>query len=217
MTFKGLFIGVDRYASTDINWLSFARRDAAALHALFTDTLGGETHLLTDEQATVAAIRDSFERLAAIDPDDVVVIAFSGHGSETHELVAHDTDVYDLAGTTISLDTLGEWCARIPARRLLVVLDCCFSGGMGAKGLEVVAVPRDLSSVEGELNRISGHGRVILTASGPTQRAFESPRLRHGFLTHHLLECLQGPEELREGDRISVLRLLDCVVRRVAD
>ena len=217
MTFKGLFVGVDRYASPDINWLSFARRDAVALHALFADTLGGETTLLTDEQATVAGIRDSFDQLVASDPDDVVVIAFSGHGSDTHELVTHDADLYDLAGTAIPLDTLGEWCARIPVRRLLIILDCCFSGGMGAKALEVTATARDPSSVDGKLSRISGHGRVILTASSPTQKAFESSRHRHGFLTHHLLECLQGPEELREGNRVSVLRLLDSVVRRVAD
>jgi len=53
MAFKGLFMGIDRYASTEINWLSCASRDARALHALFTDTLGGEMALLTDEQATV--------------------------------------------------------------------------------------------------------------------------------------------------------------------
>lgn len=217
MTFKGLFMGVDRYASPDVNWLSFARRDAVALHALFADTLGGETTLLTDEQATATAIRESFDRLAASDPDDVVVVAFSGHGSETHELVTHDADLYDLAGTAIPLDTLGELCARIAARRLLVILDCCFSGGMGAKALEATATPRDPSSVDSKLTRISGHGRVILTASSPTQKAFESSRHRRGFLTHHVLECLQGPEELREGTRVSVLRLLDSVVRRVSD
>ncbi|MGH9742823.1 MAG: hypothetical protein ACRD51_10775 [Candidatus Acidiferrum sp.] len=49
MAFKGLFIGIDRYASAEINSLSCANRDAIALHALFTDTLGGETALLTDE------------------------------------------------------------------------------------------------------------------------------------------------------------------------
>ena len=48
MAFKGLFIGIDRYASPGVNWLSCASRDATALHALFTDTLGGETTLLTD-------------------------------------------------------------------------------------------------------------------------------------------------------------------------
>ena len=79
MAFKGFFIGIDRYASPEINWLSCANRDATALHALFTDTLGGETMLLTDEQATVAAIRERFEQLATCSPDDVVVIAFSGH------------------------------------------------------------------------------------------------------------------------------------------
>src|SRR5687767_10339376 len=97
MPFKGLFIGIDRYTSPGINWLTCANRDATVLHALFTDTLGGETILLTDAQATVNAIRQNFHRLATSDPDDVVVIAFSGHGTETHELVAHDTDPYELA------------------------------------------------------------------------------------------------------------------------
>ena len=59
MAFKGLFIGIDRYDSPEINWLSCATHDAKALHSLFTDTLGGETMLLTDEQASVAAIRET--------------------------------------------------------------------------------------------------------------------------------------------------------------
>jgi hypothetical protein len=87
--FKGLFIGIDCYASKGINWLSCAGRDATALHGLFTDTLGGETMLLTDAQATVATIRERFEQLATASAEDVVVIAFSGQGTETHEFVAY--------------------------------------------------------------------------------------------------------------------------------
>jgi hypothetical protein len=34
MAFKELFIGIDRYDSPEINWLSCANRDAKALHAL---------------------------------------------------------------------------------------------------------------------------------------------------------------------------------------
>jgi replicative superfamily II helicase len=217
MAFKGLFIGIDRYASPGVNWLTCSSRDATALHALFTDTLGGTTKLLLDEEATVAAIREQFEVLATSDPDDVVVIAFSGHGTETHELATCETDIYDLATTAIPLTTLGDWCARIKARRLLIVLDCCFSGAMGAKALQVEGVPRDIQSVDAKLNQISGEGRVILTASGPTEQAWESPRLGHSFLTLHFLEALQGPEEVRQGDRVGVLRLLDYVVRRVVD
>src|SRR5258708_5902887 len=88
---------------------------------------------------------------------------------------------------------------------------------MGAKALQVEAVPRDIQSVDGKLNQISGEGRVVLTASGPTQKAWESPKLGHGFLSLHLIEGLQGPEEIREGGRIAVLRLLDYVVGRVVD
>jgi len=129
-----------------------------------------------------------------------VVIAFSGHGTETHELVGHDTDPYDLARTTIPLTMLGEWCSRIPSRRLLIVLDCCFSGGMGAKALQVEAVPRDIQSVEGKLNQISGEGRVVLTASGPTQKkAWESPKLGHGFLSLHLQTFDQNAILSRHG------------------
>lgn len=88
---------------------------------------------------------------------------------------------------------------------------------MGAKALQVETVPRDIQSVDGKLNQISGEGRVVLTASGPTQKAWESPKLGHGFLSLHLIEGLQGPEEIREGGRIAVLRLLDYVVGRVVD
>jgi hypothetical protein len=92
--FKGLFIGIDRYASPGVNWLSCAVRDAKALHALFT-TVSAAT-LLLDDQATVAAIGRRFDTLVACNPDDVVVVAFSGHGTSTHELVTHDSDARDL-------------------------------------------------------------------------------------------------------------------------
>jgi hypothetical protein len=55
VTFKGLFIGIDRYASAEISWLSCASRDAIALHALFTDTLGGE--MIADSEHTTTPKR----------------------------------------------------------------------------------------------------------------------------------------------------------------
>jgi len=217
LAFRGLFIGIDRYASPGVNWLSSATRDARALHALFSDTLGGAAKLLIDEQATYSAIQQEFEALALCELDDVVVIAFSGHGSEMHELVAYDTRLEDLAGTTIALDKLAEWFARIPARRLVLFLDCCFSGGMGAKVLHIDHTPRDMNSVETRLASLSGDGRLIVTASGPTEPAYESGHLRHGFFTYYLLEALQGAEEVEDGGRVPVYRLLEYVTRRVVD
>ncbi|WP_426752740.1 DEAD/DEAH box helicase [Myxococcus sp. Y35] len=217
MAFRGLFIGIDRYVSPDINWLSCARRDAAALHALFTDTLGGSTTVLADEDATRAGIEAQLAELTTCGPEDVVVVSYSGHGAETHELVPYDTDVHDLANTAIPLERMADWFARIPARRLIFILDCCFSGGMGAKVLRVEGVPRAMRSVDSKLNQLSGEGRLILTAASATEEAYENPRLRHGFLTYYLLQALQGAEEVQSGGKVSVYRLLEYVTQRVID
>ena len=106
MAFRGLFIGIDRYRSPDINELSCARRDAVALEALFADTLGGTTVLLTDQEATRERIAAEFVALENCDPGDTVVIGFSGHGSNTHELVTHDTDTNNILATAIPLDAV---------------------------------------------------------------------------------------------------------------
>jgi helicase len=215
--FKGLFIGIDRYASRSINWLSCARRDAMALDALFSDTLAGSSELLVDEQATRPNLENAFLKLSQCAEDDFVVIAFSGHGTETHEIVTYDTDVASLATTAIPLATLTEWFTKIPARNLILILDCCFSGGMGAKALRVDVRPRELLSAENLLNQLSGDGRLILTASLATERAWENQQLGHGLLTYHLLHALQGPEEVAQDSKVSVYRLLDFVTRRVID
>src|SRR5262245_20833520 len=131
MALRGLFVGIDRYASRRINQLRFAKRDAVALHALFTDTLGHGAVLLTDEGATRAAIEEHFQQLAQCSEDDVVVLGFSGHGTTTHELVIYDADPDNFTDSCIPLDTLTDWFKHIPARRLVCFLDCCFSGGMG--------------------------------------------------------------------------------------
>src|SRR5689334_5790571 len=141
MAFRGLFIGIDRYASPRINWLNCARRDALALHALFTDTLGGESNMLTDDESTCFAIEQVFQKLATCNEDDVVVIAFSGHGTPTHELVTYDADPDNLPDSCIPLSTLGTWLSAIPSRRLLCILDCCFSGGYGSKVFQSGIVP----------------------------------------------------------------------------
>lgn len=215
MAFRGLFIGIDRYRSADINELSCARRDAIALDALFADTLGGSTVLLTDAEATRERIAAEFATLESCAPDDTVVISFSGHGSETHELVTHDTEANDLGATAIPLDTLQEWFSRVPAKRLIFFLDCCFSGGIGAKVLNVPAKPRDLRSTEAQLAQLAGDGRIIYTASSATESAWEGVRYGHGLLTYFLLEALRGPAELLEGGRLSLYRLLDYVTARV--
>lgn len=215
MGYYGLFIGVDRYASLEIDELSCAVRDATALHALFADTFGDGGVLLTDNAATRQSIQEQFEALMDCDGNDIVVITFSGHGSETHELVTFDADPDDLPNTAIPLDTLTDWFSAIPARRLICILDCCFSGGMGAKVLHVPIRSRNMLSVGHKLDKLSGDGRLIITASTDKEEAWENATIGHGLLTYYLLQALQGAEEVRQDGRVSVYRLLEYVTQSV--
>lgn len=217
MALQGLFVGIDRYASPHANWLHCARRDATALHALFTDTLGPGALLLTDQQATRSAIEAHFDKLAQCSPDDVVVITFSCHGSVTHEIATYDADPTDLANTALPLSLLGTWFARIPARRLLCIIDCCFSGGIGAKVFIADSKPPAHQPSGNPLDQLSGEGRLVLSAAAANEPAWEMGQFSHGLLTFYLLEALQGVEEVRDAGKISVYRLLDYVTRRVID
>jgi hypothetical protein len=120
-----------------------------------------------------------------------------------------------LANTSAPLEVVQEWFTRIPARRLVFFLDCCFSGGIGAKVLQVDAKPRDMRSIETRLDQMAGTGRIIFTASGAKEPAYEHTRVGHGFLTYHLLEGLKGAEEVLSSGKVSLYRLLDYVTARV--
>ena len=219
--FHGLFVGVNRYASKDIDNLASAVRDASALHALFSDNLGDTCRLITDSDATTARLRAELRELQTTSSEnDVVVIAFSGHGSDTHEIVTYDADLYNLPSTALPLDELTELVSAIPAKHLLVVLDCCFSGGAGAKVLNAPLAPRGGPggvplSTEALLNKMAGTGRLILTASTADQPAWEDMRLGHGLLTYHLLQAMLGPAEVAQDGRISLFDLLKYVTQQV--
>lgn len=106
MEFKGLFIGIDRYESSLIPNLSCSVRDAQALYSLFCDAFCSKhSKLFTNEQATRVAIIEEIQGLQQSSQDDVVVIFFSGHGSDTHHLISHDAD-------PLTLDTRTIWLRR---------------------------------------------------------------------------------------------------------
>ena len=213
--FHGLFVGIDLYAPP-ITRLSCARRDAESLAALFADTLDGEHAVLTDYDATRNRIDDALAELARVDANDLVIVSFSGHGTPNHSLVPVYADVDQPELTMLHLDELAARLDDVPARNLFVILDCCFSGGFGGERAFAPARERHLFEDRASLERL-GHGRVVITASGAAEPAFETSQLGHGLLTNYLLEALQGPPALGTGPHIPVPSLLQYVMTRVID
>jgi replicative superfamily II helicase len=179
------------------------------LHALFSDTLPQSSpKLLIDSDATVANIRKALQdTLAAATTDDVVIFSFSGHGSHDHRLAACDTKLSDLTNTSIGMEELAELFKSTKARAVLCILDCCFSGGAPAKVLEDSPIPRDPGT---PLEALVGEGRVLLTASGIDEVAYELPSVRHGILTKTLLDLF-----LNADSSLDLLSIASDVMRTV--
>lgn len=216
MAFRGLFIGVDRYRSPSIGDLSCCTRDASALFGIFADKFGEtECQLLLDADAGRTQVLGALAELQRADRDDLVVIHFSGHGSDSHELVTQDADPNDLKSTAIPLDNLVELFTAIPARNLILSLDCCFSGGAGGRLFQAPVATRTPLSAQVLLDRIGGAGRVILTASGADQEAIEDRRKGHGIFTYYLLEGLMGAPEVLDGEQVPFLGLAHFVTQAV--
>lgn len=167
--------------------------------------------VLTDAQATKAAIeRELDTALARAGRDDTVLIYFAGHGTldgTSAYFVPHDGDGVDLAASCIALADVKRRFDATPSRRVILMFDSCYSGGV---------IPRRFGGVDGisrALEFIAGEGRIILAACTETQLAWEDSATGHGRFTHALLRGLKGAAE-RDGE-ITVSGLFDFIDREI--
>jgi hypothetical protein len=229
-------IGVSTYGDPGIPGLGFAAADARAVHDYFRDALHlppGQLFLRTDRQATVQAIRSLLGtqlRTLANNPDDTIVIYFAGHGGRERVattvnadglekyLLPYDAAPNDLFGTALRTDELSDILQRLRPERIVVLLDSCFSGAAGGRThVAQRSIGERAAPLTSEfLDRMvqAGHGRVLLTASGPNEPALEDPKLRHGVFTYYLLEGLRGAAANPDGD-IEVDALYHYLAERV--
>lgn len=136
---------------------SDARSVAALLHDRY-EFSADHTRLLTGAAATIAGVNRALDEIAkSAQPDDQVVLYFSGHGTQISDarpsdevdeldeaLCLYDADA---SGTRLLTDDqLGRWLDRLAARQSTVILDCCHAG-TGTKDLGDDIVPRFLPGI----------------------------------------------------------------------
>src|SRR4051794_10242576 len=184
--------------------LRFAHRDAEDF-AGFLRTLpggalpGSHIRLLTNEHATLAAIRASLHTwlVQSAGPDDIVYVFFAGHGvvAERDEayFVAHDSDPQNLHATALSFREVDATLStRLRANQVILLADACHAGRLGWSSF-AVGEP----SKAGEPMAAIGQGDrsfLKLLAARSSEKSFEDERWGggHGIFTHALLEGLRG-------------------------
>ena len=181
-------------------------------------------YLLLDGEATLERIRAAFASVAeSSGPDDTVVIFFSGHGARLGNpddsesaLLPIECDGQTLGTTSLSEREFSSLLRRIPAQRLLVLIDACHSGGVGSfKGL-VAGVSPALGYSEKSLDRLAeGAGRVLIASSRASEKSIVFSNARNSVFTSHLLDALRGRARTSGDGMIRVFEIFNHVAELV--
>lgn len=180
-------------------------------------------HLLRNANASRTTIVDGLKKLAAdAQAGDTVVVYFSGHGAQLLSgsnvgtyLCPPDFDPYRPRETGIEAEELSELLDKIPAGRLLVLIDACHSGAAArVKGAAEYVTKWAFGGPR--LDALAqGKGRVIISASASDESSVILRRHRNSLFTHFLLKGLQGDVDDRSDGLIRVLDLFHYLAEHV--
>jgi WD40 repeat protein len=212
-----LAIGVARYKDEALR-LDYADKDAEAIADAFrthSKPLFREikVRVLTDEKATRLAV---LKRLAGLSREvtqrDYTVVFFSGHGDRDNDDKLHflpvDASADNLPASAVPAERLLNALAALPGK-VLVLLDACHSGGIGAgkrkstRSLREDLV-RDLTAEE--------NGVVVMCSSTCRQSSRENHNERRGYFTQAVVEGLSGKGKKHTNGAV-YLHHLDTYVR----
>lgn len=186
--------------------------------------------LLCDDQASVTGMRAALSALAQrTDGNSTVFLYISSHGGQIEsgpdvgEYILPADAQLDLSisppqlirETAISGDEFSDALDKIPARKAIVILDCCHAGGIGQikHGLQPafkVGLP------ESYYDRLkAGRGRVLLASSRSSEFSHILPGAENSLFTKHLLAGLRGGIPSEDG-LIRVFDLFEYIQPRVS-
>ncbi|MFD3589695.1 Hsp70 family protein [Streptomyces sp. NPDC058683] len=181
MASRALIIANSTYDDDHFATLPAATADAAALaEVLGAPDIGGfEVETLVDvpQRPAMRALESFFTKAAR---DDLLLLHLSLHGwKDTRgrlHFIMRDTELDYLRATAVPAEVLGDWMGASRSRRIVVLLDCCYSGAFPMNALRRGAGTPTVDVAE----PFAGNGRVVLTASTALQYAYEGEReVRH--------------------------------------
>ena len=178
-----------------------------------------QVHLLTGDRATRKNILQTLETLATTTDDDAtVLIYFSGHGYQltgvvdTYYFMPHGYDAEKLSTTAISGAAFVDLLREIPAKKLLVLLDCCHAGGL----IDLSEFRTEKAPLPPEAERMfaRGGGRIIIGSSKAQELSYAGEP--YSAFTRALIRGLCGEGATAEDGYIRAADLAMYVSRTVS-
>ena len=167
------------------------------------------------------------------------VLYYSGHGfrdqstqPETYYLIPYDVKTEGFRSRALRAEDFANAISDLKPQRLLVMLDCCHSGGMDVKEIAdhvrsaiparlFIPATKAVSPREGAkglevLTR--GSGRAVLSSSQGEQVSYIRKDRKMSIFTYHLIEALTGHAQPKEGaTEVLVSDVMSFVWRKVPE
>ncbi|MBI3709480.1 MAG: caspase family protein [Proteobacteria bacterium] len=220
-----LAVGIDRFKNPAVPQLRNAAADAAGIvevmkqdrkHEIFAEM---DAILLTDDKATLAAIMQAFDELAArAKPVDIMLIFLAGHGvalDGKYYYVPHDLPAVtpeSLRDSGLTHERLASALGKFPSARSAVILDTCFSGAFAVND-SILRDSRD-QTIGKQISQESG--RFILAGSADQQEALDGID-GHGVFTGVLLKALSGAADRDKDGKVTIYEMGEYAKLRVPE
>lgn len=217
-----VIIGIGDYQDERIPDLRFTVNDAQGLYDLLTDPeIGGvvpdHVKLLLNQDATYQNIKREIGSWLSrqAKQEDTVIIYYSGHGASEREefyWVTHNADIDDLYSTALSNNEIYDMLARIESQRLITFLDSCYSAATVNRRDRTKSIHAEIP-----LEKFSGTGRVVISASDGKQLSLELEQYEHGVFTYYLLDGLKGKADKNYDGVVDVDEIWNFVKYQVSE
>lgn len=170
-----LLIGCSGYNDPEFQQLKAPDRDLDTLRRVLEDPAIGHFAVDTLLNETSGAVNEKIEEFFANrKPDDLLLLYFSCHGvldaKRRLYFVAANTQKDLLSSTGISAQWVKQQMDQSRAQRIVLLLDCCYSGAFATKGGKRTGA--DAQEILEQ--QFGGRGRIVITASDKLELSYES-------------------------------------------
>lgn len=209
-----IVVGVEDYR--DLPKVDYATRDAEMVKKYLIKAMGFREQnvvLLLGDRVTRSQLSARFEnwlpKQVRDSNDAEVFVYYGGHGAPDPStsqayLVPYDGDPAFLEATAYPLSRLYKILSDLPAKRVIVALDTCFSGAGGRSVISKGTRPM-LIKVDGP--QVGGPNLIVLTAAAGTQVSSAYMEKRHGLFTYYFLKGLQGEADVNKDHTVELHEL----------
>jgi hypothetical protein len=199
-----LILGTN-YTGSDIPPLALCEKDAEAMKQSILKTGNFEdanVRVLLGRQVTRENLRSAIVDWLShtVREGDQVFFFFAGHGQFMRDPSAKNgmrNYLIMFQRPHVSDDELSDWFGKLRTKKAVIILDCCFSGGIAKKGAATrgagnIPIPEGQDyAVLQDLENVHFQNKVVISSADDNETAIEIGKpIEHGIFTYFFSKAI---------------------------